>query len=226
MSKLYRFDVDYLDEERGIKHIPCDNGDYVLAEDALALQARVEKLTKVIRMLKLEAKCTSDKYLRGAILRQTEAALKKERVMSDFNKWWMDHINLSCDRGYPAPNQAAKAAWDHQQATITKMKAQRIAYASEFECDEGLIHENIRTLKATITDLEAERDAWKREDAQGNKLLGEARATITELRAVLQAAFDCGMVPITSAKEGGAARFSEQVRVADRMRAALVKDGE
>ena len=53
-----------------------------------------------------------------------------------------------------------------------------------------------------------------------------ARATITELRAVLQAAFDCGMVPITSAKEGGAARFSEQVRVADRMRAALEKDGE
>ena len=43
MIKLYRFDVDYLDEERGIKHIPCDNGDYVLAEDALALQAKVEE---------------------------------------------------------------------------------------------------------------------------------------------------------------------------------------
>jgi len=48
MIELYRFDVDYLGEERGMKHIPCDNGDYVLAEDALALQAKVEKLTKAI----------------------------------------------------------------------------------------------------------------------------------------------------------------------------------
>ena len=49
MSKLYRFDVDYLDEERGIKHIPCDDGDYVLAEDALALQAKIEELTGLLR---------------------------------------------------------------------------------------------------------------------------------------------------------------------------------
>jgi len=41
------------------------------------LQAKVEGLTKVIRMLKLEAECTSDKYLRGAILRRTVAALKE-----------------------------------------------------------------------------------------------------------------------------------------------------
>ena len=114
--------------------------------------------------------------------------------MSDFNKWWMDHINLSCDRGYPAPNQAAKAAWDHQQATITKLKDGKKALAKIVQSD--------------------------------THKLGAAQATITELRAVLQAAFDCGMVPITSAKEGGAARFSEQVRVADRMRAALEKDGE
>jgi len=46
-----------------------------------------------------------------------------------------------------------QAKVDELQATITKMKAQRIAYASEFECDEGSIHENIRTLKATITEL-------------------------------------------------------------------------
>jgi len=44
MGELYRFDVDYIDEEQGMKHIPCDNGDYVLAEDALALQAKVEEL--------------------------------------------------------------------------------------------------------------------------------------------------------------------------------------
>lgn len=44
MSDLYRFDVDYLDEERGCVHLPSDTGDYVLAEDALALQAKVEEL--------------------------------------------------------------------------------------------------------------------------------------------------------------------------------------
>ena len=47
MIELYRFDVDYPmhpEDEEGMKHIPCDNGDYVLAEDALALQAKVKEL--------------------------------------------------------------------------------------------------------------------------------------------------------------------------------------
>ena len=47
---MYRFDVDYIDEEQGIKHIPCDNGDYVLAEDALALQAKIEELEALNKM--------------------------------------------------------------------------------------------------------------------------------------------------------------------------------
>ena len=42
------------------------------------LENKVEKLTKVIKMLKLEAGYTSDKYLRGAILRHTVTALKQE----------------------------------------------------------------------------------------------------------------------------------------------------
>ena len=49
---MYRFDVDYLDEERGIKHIPCDDGDYVLAEDALALEAKVEEERCILEMYK------------------------------------------------------------------------------------------------------------------------------------------------------------------------------
>jgi len=49
MTDLYRFDVDYIDEEQGMKHLPCDNGDYVLAEDALALQAKVEALAAELR---------------------------------------------------------------------------------------------------------------------------------------------------------------------------------
>ena len=43
---MYRFDIDYLDEERGMKHTPCDDGEYVLAGVALTLQAKVEELTR------------------------------------------------------------------------------------------------------------------------------------------------------------------------------------
>ena len=47
MSELYRFDIDYPmhpEDEEGMKHIPCDDGEYVLAGAALALQAKVEEL--------------------------------------------------------------------------------------------------------------------------------------------------------------------------------------
>ena len=54
-----------------------------------------------------------------------------------------------------------------------------------------------------------------------HELCGEAADRIEALEDVLQAAVDCGMVPVSSAKEGGAVRHSEQVRVADRIRAAL-----
>ena len=32
---MNRFDVDYHDEERGIQHFPCEDGEYVLADDAI-----------------------------------------------------------------------------------------------------------------------------------------------------------------------------------------------
>lgn len=44
-----------------------------------------------------------------------------------------------------------------------------------------------------------------------------------ELLEALQAAIDCGMVPISSAKEGGASTHSRQVHVADQIRAAIAK---
>lgn len=53
---------------------------------------------------------------------------------------------------------------------------------------------------------------------------GAIRSLLAErdaLREALQAAVDCGMVPKSSAKDGGANRYSEQVRVADLIRAAL-----
>lgn len=48
-------------------------------------------------------------------------------------------------------------------------------------------------------------------------------ASAPELYEALAAAVECGMVPISSASEGGAARFSRQVEVADMIRVALKK---
>lgn len=44
-----------------------------------------------------------------------------------------------------------------------------------------------------------------------------------ELLAALEAAVECNMVPISSAREGGAAKHSIQVKVADQIRAAIYK---
>lgn len=46
---------------------------------------------------------------------------------------------------------------------------------------------------------------------------------VKELTGVLQSAVDCGMVPKSSALDGGASKYSTQVHVADRIRAALAK---
>lgn len=51
-------------------------------------------------------------------------------------------------------------------------------------------------------------------------LLNEAAPDMLE---ALEAAVACGLIPATSAREGGAARFSEQVRAADKVRAAIAK---
>ena len=44
-----------------------------------------------------------------------------------------------------------------------------------------------------------------------------------DLLEALEDAVACGLIPITSASEGGAARFSEQVKAADKVRAAIAK---
>lgn len=44
-----------------------------------------------------------------------------------------------------------------------------------------------------------------------------------ELLAALVSAVECGMVPVSSAKEGGAVRYSAQVKCADMIRAAIAK---
>lgn len=74
---------------------------------------------------------------------------------------------------------------------------------------------------------------WKQEwdaEAAANKAKAAAAAEqkrradcYDDLLGALQAAIDCGMVPTTSAKEGGASKFSQQVVVADMIRAAIAK---
>ncbi len=48
-------------------------------------------------------------------------------------------------------------------------------------------------------------------------------AEAPEMLAALEAAIACGMVPITSASEGGASKYSEIVRVADRIRTVVAR---
>ena len=52
-------------------------------------------------------------------------------------------------------------------------------------------------------------------------LIADLLAVIELQRQALQSAVDCGMVPISSAKEGGAARHSQQVIIADKIRETL-----
>lgn len=54
---------------------------------------------------------------------------------------------------------------------------------------------------------------------ESNRLL----ALNAEMLEVLEETVACGIIPSSSAKDGGAARFSEQVRVADKVRAVISK---
>jgi hypothetical protein len=49
------------------------------------------------------------------------------------------------------------------------------------------------------------------------------QARVKEMEDALKAAVDCGMVPTSSAKDGGASRHVLQLHVADQIRAALAK---
>lgn len=56
-----------------------------------------------------------------------------------------------------------------------------------------------------------------------SKLNTQLAMAAPELVEALMEAVDCGMVPISSASEGGASKFSRQVIVADMIRAAIAK---
>ena len=64
--------------------------------------------------------------------------------------------------------------------------------------------------------------AWMMRNGEG---LANAKliAAAPELLEALEEAVACGMVPISSATEGGAAKYSRQAQVADMIRAAIAK---
>jgi len=70
-------------------------------------------------------------------------------------------------------------------------------------------------------------EVWAGDTLISSHTNGTANAAMSaaapDLYAALQAAIDCGMVPKSSASEGGAMRHSRQVQVADMIRAALAK---
>lgn len=63
------------------------------------------------------------------------------------------------------------------------------------------------------------RKQWKDEDRANARLIAAA----PDLLEALEAAVECGMVPRSSAKDGGATRHVWQVIVADQIRAAIAK---
>ena len=63
----------------------------------------------------------------------------------------------------------------------------------------------------------SEQEAWQQDE------FDRMKAELAELRGAVRAAFDCEMIPKSSASDGGASKYSEQVMVADRLRAALLK---
>ena len=70
-------------------------------------------------------------------------------------------------------------------------------------------------------DLATHAEELERELAAVTKELDEARGQRDRLAEAIQDAIDCRMIPITSANEGGAAKYSIQVRTADKLREAL-----
>jgi len=79
---------------------------------------------------------------------------------------------------------------------------------------------------STAYDLASERNTLDGLLSETKDRLDAALAQVARLREALQAAVDCGMVPVSSAKDGGAVRYSRHVQVADQIRAALAETAD
>ena len=80
--------------------------------------------------------------------------------------------------------------------------------------------------KDSIKELEAENKRLMQTNLIPTHRAAVLFAENQRLREALWAAVNCGMVPSSSAKDGGAVRYSKQVKVADQIRAALEAGNE
>ena len=96
----------------------------------------------------------------------------------------------------------------------------RVAYESWQAC-QSLNDKRNKEWESALNAALEEKAQAKQDEETANKRIEQLLAVIELQRHALQSAVDCGMVPISSAKEGGAARYSQQVIVADKIREAL-----
>lgn len=117
------------------------------------------------------------------------------------------------------------------EAAVQALEAEKVATFSPMSKKTSHAQDMKAELRAAIAraeKAEAECDTWRliRSLAGGRVIrlrteLERSKAKVEQLADAIQAAIDCGMIPKTSAAEGGAARYAQQVKVADQLRSAL-----
>lgn len=86
--------------------------------------------------------------------------------------------------------------------------------------DSHLVFASVLGEYVANTLVEEHLDLVPREQVEANARLISAAP---DLLAALEDAIECGLVPKSSALEGGALRYSSQVKCADKIRAAIAK---
>jgi uncharacterized coiled-coil DUF342 family protein len=94
-----RFDCDWKDDEIGMKHDYREDGDYVLAEYAIKLQARIDELkADLIRYRERSEKVTKQCITLNTRIDELEAALKKAVDNDTHQHERAERLNAVLDR--------------------------------------------------------------------------------------------------------------------------------
>jgi len=97
-------------------------------------------------------------------------------------------------------------------------------YGNIIEAQSGRQNYDFDTGYRTVATFQACESTGRYKEEEENRIAnGYLIAAAPELLEALQAAIECGMVPKSSAAEGGAARHVKQLHVADQIRAAISK---
>lgn len=83
--------------------------------------------------------------------------------------------------------------------------------------------EDISICQVLVIDEDEQSDGGEWINGDQTKANAHLIAAAPDMLAALEAAIECGMVPTSSAKEGGAMHYVRQAHVADQIRAAIAK---